>query len=503
MRSKLLHVGALLLSYAAGGTQTSAPPRLLDFSTLRPGSTATRTCETFLESMHPADYDTSDDASADASSQHVTQTDAQHTRTLADKLFDLPTPADFLTPGQTTAQLIGGLIDAAPAIQAALATRRGVFLPCGYYLLGSPIVTTTSGTGIVGAGNRCVTLAVAYPTGDAIKIGDGTATPLNVSMSGFMLYAVNPRTSGSAIRIQHANNVSLKDFTISGQFYSGVEVDGASGGAGGFGIRMDNFEIQSATGSACLLVKSFMQDVYLSNGLLGTIPIALGCRHAGLEIQDAGGVYATNLDVIGAGTNGLLIDPSAASTQSVFAVFLTNFLSDTSHADNIVLGGSGPITEINFNNVWASSSVTGRGLLASNPRLDGLTATNTTLIGNWQDGALITAGRNINFTAGLRAIENNMNPSGSFSGVSITAGVDQVTINSAKLGGGGVFGATIRNGAPAAPVANRQAYGAIIASGVTNLIFTGNQAGGNVTAGCSLPVASATVIRVNNIGSGC
>jgi hypothetical protein len=435
-------------------------------------------------------------------------------RVLAEKLGDVVTPADFIPaagPGSgTPAQLLSGAIDAVPSISAALAAHGSVTLRCGTYLLASnPLVVNANGQHIHGESPRCVVLQATTTTGDVVQIGTAAAgspngPPLahNLGIDNVTIYASAARISGYAIDVLPSWNVQASNVTISGPHWGGVQVHGGLGVAPGAGkqfmAQFDHMEIQGSTAAACFDVTDFAQDVWLTNSVLGTVP-GTPC-YSGVNLHDAGGVHLAHVDVIAAQTSALIIDPVAASLQSVFAVWADDFQADTSAGDNISFSGDGPISEIHFDGVWGSSSAAGHGFSNTNANLDGFMTVNFNLLGNWQDGFASTGGRNFNLA--LRAVQNNANPSGSFNGLSITGG-DQITIRGSKLGGGGVFGTAIRAHAAAPPIANHQAYGAVIGNAVTNLIFEGNQVGGNVTAGCSLPKASPTIIRVNNIGAGC
>jgi hypothetical protein len=437
--------------------------------------------------------------------QAATAAGGTYARSLANHFSDFPSPADFLSAGQTEDQLLTGKIDAAPAINAAIAAKGMANLKCGTYVIASTITLVADGNAIIGPTARCVVLYDTRITGDTILVGNGTVIPHNVTIAGVAIYAGAAKTADWALRVVNAWNFQAHNFLIAGTYFGGVSLEGNNGGPPGFGYRLTDFEIQTASGAPCLSVSKFAQDVYLLNGLIGTAPGA-SCS-TGIDLHSVGGFYATQIDVLGASGTGMLINPSAARNENVFAVYLTHVLSDTSQGDNIAFAGDGPINEVHMGTVWASSSQHGHGVVNSNASLDGLVASDLETIGNNQDGILLSAGKNIQFL-GVRSIMNNVSNAGNYSGISITAG-DQITITGAKLGGGGVYTAAINAGAgpastpPHVPAVVHQAYGAVIDPAVTNLIFMGNQAGGNVKGGCLLPSASATIIRVNNIGSGC
>jgi len=440
----------------------------------------------------------------DVSAQRVMPTGGTHMRTPADLAADFPTPAGQLAAGQTEAALRGGTMDAAPAIQATWA-KGSARLPCGSYRLDGPITAPGTNTALLGESEGCVRLLVNFPTGDVITV---PSTVGNVHIAGFQMLTSVARTSGAAIRVTGAGSTTLRDIkmerTGTGSWFDGILV-----GGGAIVTRMSGLYLANATND-CIRVENRSVDIYIHDANTAACNV-------GLRLRSASGVYLHDLDLVGSGSIGFLIDPAVANGDSVDAVMGDTVLSDTSGGTGIALVGTGRITEINIVNLWASNSgtsgvftvqqvlnVPATGLVIDNELVNGVTLTAPRFKGNGAHGVQIIHGTNIIMT-GAQSLMNSaaygtVPPGGGPAGTTRHNGFQiegQVTnvLLMAPIGGPG--GWELGAGLPI-----KQGYGLVrTLTGTGGQVVTviGGQFNGNVTGPYLLPAATGD--RIVDLGN--
>jgi hypothetical protein len=338
------------------------------------------------------------------------------------------------------------------------------FVPCGTYLLSTnPNAITANGVKLIGAGRDCVTIKSPTTSGNVFAIGDGTALPNAVALSGFELMATATHTSGAAILVTHALDADIHDVEITYDgthtFYNDYEVEGSTV------VHLHDFYFGRAS-NACILLGNvtLTQDTFISQGMLDT------CEY-GWEPVNTSGIYMHDVDAINSSSSGMFVNPG--NGDKVFATFLRAVLSDTSNAHNWLFQSSGTGFTANFNctDCWGSSSVTGTGVFLNDANsgaitFDGLIATN-----NYHQGVVISAaGGPVIIGAKSQICGNSQAGSASYDGIYVGSNINDVMLN------GSIFGACNQ-------IANNQRYGVNVGSGtgdyitIANDILTGNVTG--------------------------
>jgi len=326
-------------------------------------------------------------------------------RTASERAADWRGPADYLAAGQTEAALTSGAINAAPAIQAAWAANSAR-LPCGSYRLDGPLVAPGFNTALLGESEGCVRFLVNFPTGDVITVPSVAG---NVRISGIQFLTSVVRTSGAAVHVIGAGSTTIRDIKME-KTDNGLWFDGILIGGGANVTRISGLYLANTTND-CIRVENRSVDTYLRD-------INTAACNIGVRLRSASGVYLHDLDLVGSGSIGFLIDPAVANGDSVDAVMGDTVLSDTSGGTGIAFVGTGRITEINIVNLWSSDSGTSNvftpqqvlnspssGLVIDNEMVNGVTLTAPRFKGNGAHGVDIIHGTNITMT-GAQSLMN-------------------------------------------------------------------------------------------------
>ena len=445
-------------------------------------------------------------AGGDISGQHVLPTGAINARTTADKLGDLPTPADFLPPGATAAQLYSGAIDAAGPTMAAIAAKGGVLYPCGVYRWDGPV--TWNRQALFGMGRACVNIGLNFPSGD-VNIFPASSVGSTIDQATFRTLVT--RTSGALFHVIGANNTRISNTlaypAITGtSFYDLLDIDPstATTPVPADDVLVENFKWSNASQTG-LVVRGNSQDIVVKHG--STVNML---HHLYLESGSA--ITLEVLDLIGATSDGCIISPGAS--ENVNALHMHTVFCDSSYGNNWVFGGSGPITEVVGDGVWGSQAgvtnlygenpnpnpqhggsasagwtlLPSAGFVFTNQNINNVTLTGPEAHLNGGIGFDIQAGHNIKLL-GLNAFENtyicyngdSATCSTHYPGVHVGAAATNVTIGFGQSGSGGLF----------ATQPNQQSYGITVDSGGSAghvVTLMGNQAPGNLTGGYSVTI---------------
>lgn len=401
-------------------------------------------------------------------------------------------PGQFLTAGQTIAQLTTGAIDASVAINAAI-SGGNVFLqiPCGYYRIDHPIHITSSSTRISARQNGCVQLAQNFTSGSGIQVDGGATAGISNVIVDHMLVAMYPgvtKASGSSF---HANNAHGVYFSYDGSVgdFTGFEL---FGGVVQFTYMVDHSEIINAMNSGIRLsddgtAENQVKDVYLSNN-------SIGGSGNGMLLQNSSGVYAMNMDICCHGGTGILFAPS--SGQNINATFMANVLADEQTSGNgawAFANTGGFVTETYLTNCWGSGSTAGPGLLVENPKVNVLHISGFDAHSNWNAGIDIENGTNITID-GAHASYNSLSGANAAPGILIQGATSHLTLVNNFMGKSGF----VQEQDPSQ--VNNQNYGFIIAGSASYVIASLNQTFNNGIAGfMDISSNSSTNLKVNNL----
>ena len=287
----------------------------------------------------------------DISGQHVLPTGAVNARTMADKLRDLLTPADFLAAEQTEAQLVSGVIDAGPAFSAAMlnsisspsstAIGAAVVIPCGFYRFDTKPTFPTSGyfqSALRGISSACVTFEINYQIapGDAL-LAYYAQSYLDIEDITFS--SLVAQTAGAALQFRQTFGTTLRNLVFTGSagktLFDNLVLDGANT------TVANNIQARPFTGTdgCILLLGTVVQtaDFTLSGSGIN------GCNR-GLVANNSSGVYISDTDMTGGVSSGVSIRPSSggALTGSIAGNVLTVTAAPTGKLDvGTVLTGTG------------------------------------------------------------------------------------------------------------------------------------------------------------------
>jgi len=413
-----------------------------------------------------------------ASACTVVSLGASSPQSLAAKLGEIATPGDFIGSGASA--LYAGNINARPAIMAAIAAKGRVYLPCGTYRLDATLVL--SGQQVYGAAPSCVTLNINFASGDGVLM-----TGTRPELRNVRIYTTASRSAGAAVHVDHTYRAVLNDIVVEGSHGADAFlVDGANTTH----ISRSDLRPPPAAGStsfaagAGIHLLGMAVDTHIVGGNVSQ-------WHYGIELSDASGVFVSNLDLVRSG-QGILFDPT--SSQQVFGVQMSTVLGDTSAADNWYFGGTGPITDVQIANLWASNSQTANGVAVVNQNVNGLSISNPHVLGNYAHGMALVGGKNIAITGGS-VTDNSAAGSAQYDGIQIS-GSDQVRIIGVMSGMGG----SLSRPSPGPGQSNLQRYGLNAGTGSndTRRIIVGMSGFfGNMTGGLNMP----TGLNIVNLGN--
>ncbi|MFT9399806.1 hypothetical protein [Acetobacter sp.] len=416
-------------------------------------------------------------------------------------------PQDFLSAGQTAAQLTSGQIDAEPAIAAAVAAGRAVTLPCGNYRLDEPFPDwSTDGVRLSGMNMQCVTLNVNY------TINNGSINVFHLSghgqiISDMTLNATQKMTAGCLIFEQYVSQNRIHDLIVTGPFYNGIYVYGSNN------VHIDHIyarppflnseTIPDAQKGPAYAGGAFITldgdpdsgkiniDTYLSD-------LNIAQYTYGISYLYSSGVFENGIDVVGA-LNAHIFSPSAG--RNVNGLQILNVLGDTSYGANWYFPNSGGgVYEFMCASCWASSSYSDAGIAILNPNVSQIHWVNSTAVNNSKSGIYISGGRNIGWSGG--AIEMNNTKLGSTddaSDVYLSDGngtLDWISISGAFIGQGGIMKYQIGK-------TNQAPYAVDLASvpSTAHITLTGLQTFNHSIGQFNLPSTTTNIIQSGNQGN--
>lgn len=366
--------------------------------------------------------------------------------------------AQIITPQQFGA-LQNGTTDDTASIQAAVnfcvANGRALYFPGGPtdYVVSSPI--TITGALKLSGDYAASTIKTSSPTADIFDISGDDVVILDLVFDSAVT-----RTGGNYIAIPIAGGDLKIERCIFRNHICGILLG-------------------SATISIVDIANCYFYDAVATFGVgiqvLGGFDVSI--RHvimnsanspqpfAGIQVQNSGDIVIDDCNIIQHQAD-LVINP--ASGQQVDSIYASNSFFDTSSAYGVLIepSGTGAVQRCRFIGCWFSShALSGVFVInfsGSTPTVAGLEFIDCHAFANGLDGFTFDYGSGFTLI-GCQAAGNGGG------GVSLAAGISDVTVLGCTLGPSGGFGANN--------------YGIFVASGASDhLIFANNQLQGNTTA---------------------
>lgn len=341
-----------------------------------------------------------------------------------------------------------------------------------YNSMAANAITLSSGSSLFGGASVGTTLNIGLTTGTGINLATGTTN--DVHISDIAITQSGTAVGGDNCVLMNGSRITIDHFYFSGCF-NGINIAGTSA------ININSGSIRSFVNDGILITggsdQHLLQVVMDYNGT--TQP------HAGIELQNTGGVWITDSDIIRSGY-GLLINPG--NGQNVAYSFIINTAFDTNQFQGIFINptGSGTVYINNFIGVWSSTNG-GNGLEIGNTgTVDGVRFVGCRLLNNQLAGAAILGGVNVRLDA-CDVMGNSQQSIGSFPGITFAAGVSRFSVTGTSSQQEGIF-------------ANSQSYGIVVNTGASDhYIITSNDTTNNVTGGISDNGTGTHKVVANNI----
>lgn len=328
---------------------------------------------------------------------------------------------------------INAAIAAANAYLAPSASQRGaiVYFPPGIYRTLAGLTSITgNGVQLVGAGIGASTIYVGHATADIVTFGSGTEF---CELRNLQFFNQVTRTAGSYIVTNGANDLLIRDFTMTGHFV-GITVSG-----GGIKNYIERGTINSAAQTTSIGIDvlngaagdTYISDIVMSNG--GTIPAAgIRLRQTGhLSLHDCN---ITKCDI------GLLIDPQ---TTDVTYLFIDTCLFDTCVSAAMKLNpansASARIRSVKIVNSWfaGSSGANAPGVnmtsAGASAIVDAFSFHGCRFLNNGGNGITLAFGTNV-FLDGCTIAGNSVTSSNTLDGVSVAAAITDFRVIGCRIG---------------------------------------------------------------------
>lgn len=403
-------------------------------------------------------------------------------RTAQDKMREWVTVKDFGAVGD-------GSTDDTLAIQAAINYRAAngggiVFMPKGTYKVTAPIIWTANNVHLVGSGIGATAISATFAAGDVITVGDGTANPNNCIVRDLSITSTVAKTSGAGIRLRNGHNLQVRNIRMDANLFKGIALDG---GPQHFIYFLDTLEISGCIDNGIDVGSDGTQvaDCFITNAVIGGSP-------RGIVMRFVSGMYMSKVDAISCSDYGIGMIPG--NGQSVASSFFDTVLGDTcgNQGWRITPTGTGKVTDISFQNCWASSTVNTGGSTAgiyidgpSANQVSNLNFTTFRAVNNKGSGYLLAQGKFLTF-ANCVASGNSMVGSNGAPGFNIIGNLTDIQIF------GGVYGGY--NGLP-----NFQSYGIAFAGTCNYIQIIGANTRGNVSGGIINASSGVNNVVVSNV----
>lgn len=327
---------------------------------------------------------------------------------------------------------MNGADDDTPALLAAeawlAANGRGTLhIPEGTLYLPNGVTLTQSGITYQFEGQGGSTIVTNGGTGDVVSLGDGSANPNDILLSGFSVRSLVQKTGGASIRMRNGHNLRAEKFRLNDGLYDGVRFDA---GAEQYIYQIDDFEINGGHRGIWVPdnVTGIVQELFVGQGIIAA------CDEEGVLIEQGSGLYFTGgtLSVLQC-KKGVSLAP--ANGKGVVASWFVNVIADTCDEAGwwIVPPGTGQIRDIVFDNIWASgngTAVPSHGIHIDQVAggIHGLTFNSPRAIFNARHGIFVGGSNRVEIN-GPKVSLNNQENAG-YAGIKFsTAGINGVRVS--------------------------------------------------------------------------
>lgn len=295
------------------------------------------------------------------------------------------------------------------------------------------------------------------------------------------------RTAGAAVAFINGHNLVSRDIRFDPGYWHGAPAGGEHwtayemiGGADQFLYTVENFEMNHVRfGIRVGRHSGYVQDMWIGKG-------TIVAREIGIQAYHVGGLYIYDMP---SGLNckaALQCVPGVG--QTVSGMMISGFLADTceNHGVDISPNG-GSVVDFQLTDIWASSSGTtvagsdtspnhcGIYINGSNGYVGGGIITSPRCVGNTSHGMRILHASEISIS-NPQFNYNSIRSYGSFNGVMVDDGCENITIVGGFSGAAGKF--KVEQNLPAT-----QNYGAFIWSGAKNVKITNLDISNNINTG--------------------
>lgn len=331
----------------------------------------------------------------------------------------------------------------------------------GNYCLNKGLTYHGNNVTVEGEGPRATRFTTNFASGDIIRVGNGTANPDNVTLTGFAISSTIPRVSGSAIVLQNTFNCKVKNFRLDANMSDGVFVEG---GPNQFQNYISDFVIDSGFSGILLGNTGLVQGIYITGGLIAN------CTGPGILARNVSGWYIDHLDIIRC-FDSITTFPSAG--QQTNAAFLSSITADTSTEYGFkFLTNGGFCGDLNLVNCWAATCGEDGVFINEGPgNVSGILFSGCRFINNGKHGSNVVTGDHITFV-NCHSFSNSTDALNGSDGFCFGAG----------MGNFSVIGGSSCNNAGLFPGGNQRS-GVSIAPGCDNFSIIGVDVQNNATAG--------------------
>ncbi|QJU41326.1 glycosyl hydrolase family 28-related protein [Serratia marcescens] len=405
--------------------------------------------------------------------------DGAVTRTQHDKNAEFLSVTDFGAKMDGTTDDTEALL---ATVAAASSSGFGVVrLPPGNMIITENVDIPTN-TQVIGSGTGVTTITYKGLGPSLFTIGDGMTNPNNVFIRDLLIVITNRLAGGALISIKNGHNCGVERVSVFGDYDICV---GLYGGAEQFIYKIQNCDLSPGDNSfATILIgdsTGIVQDVFITDSV-----IAGGASSAGVFLQNCGGVYMSNVDVVGA-KKGIAFMPLAG--QKVQGSFFSQVLGDTCTEDGFFIepAAGGKVTDCNFIGCWGSScgSTSDHSGVRINTitggKVSSLSFSSLLCTNNKGSGVSITGGNSKGLAFSNPVMTgNSMASAGVAHGFNIGSGVSGVSIVGGYSGPTDAFGF------------NNQAYGIFVGT-ADNITVSGVNLQGNTTGGMWVPTGRSNI----------